>query len=105
MVICCSGVVKSHLSFPGQFHSLSVRRPYPFQMCLQVIQDFVRPGKQITQSSKEDVRGNLGVRSDSFSAEVQPVTYSPCSVLCPFCALQAWHSLHHFPTSVRSRSQ
>ncbi|GBL89980.1 hypothetical protein AVEN_178388-1 [Araneus ventricosus] len=41
-------------------------------------------------------QGNLGVRSESFSAEVHPVTDLLCSVLGPFRVLQAWDSLHHF---------
>ncbi|GBL84678.1 hypothetical protein AVEN_191130-1 [Araneus ventricosus] len=91
----------SLFSYSGQFNSLSARRLYALQTCLQLIQVFVRRGRCITRSSKGMPQRNLGVRSESFCAEVHPVTDFPCSVLGPFQALQAWNSLHHFSMSRR----
>ncbi|GBO19708.1 hypothetical protein AVEN_211630-1 [Araneus ventricosus] len=89
MVVCCSGVLRSPLSFSAQFNLLSDRRLYVFQTCLQLIQVFVRRGRVSPGRPKRLQQGNLGDRSESFSSEVYPIIGFPCSVLGRFQALRA----------------
>ncbi|GBN55657.1 hypothetical protein AVEN_122958-1 [Araneus ventricosus] len=92
MVVYCSGFVMSLLAYLVQFNSLSVRRLYAFQTCLQLIQVFIRRGRRIPKvrpgCPERMSQRNLGVRSESFSAEVHPVTDFPTFVLGLFRALQ-----------------
>ncbi|GBL68412.1 hypothetical protein AVEN_229649-1 [Araneus ventricosus] len=93
MVVCSSGIVTSSLSFPEQFNSLSARRLYAFQACLQLFMFSFGEEGVSPRRPKRMSQGNLGVRPESFSAEVHPVTDFPCFVLG-----SSWHSLHHFST-------
>ncbi|GBN08911.1 hypothetical protein AVEN_255587-1 [Araneus ventricosus] len=101
MVVCCSGVVTSFHSFPGQFNLLSGDACKLSKRASElVVEEGVFHGlpKRMSQM-------NLSVESENISAGVRPVNDFPSSLFGLFRVPQAWHSLHHFSTSARSRPQ